>query len=271
MNMQRILVLAGAFVAAIVVAFLVSHMLGGGTPNVKAAPPPPRIATNQVLVAAEDLAPGAQLTASSVRWQSWPKGSVDSSFITQEANPDLNSVVSGTIVRAPLVSGQPLTTSNIVEHAQGAGFMAAMVMPGMRALSIPVTTETGAGGFILPNDRVDVIATQQISDNPRRFLSGAILDNVRVLAVDQTFESKDEKSVLAKTATLEVTPLQALLLTRAQAAGTLALSLRSLADGDAANAKALADAGRASNHTDAGVIAVIRYGVARPASYGQRE
>jgi pilus assembly protein CpaB len=272
MNSQRILVLAGAFVAAIVVALLVSHLLGGGTPPVKAAPPaPPRIAMSEVLVAAADLSPGAQLTPSSVRWQEWPRASVDRRFITQDVNPDLEKFVKGAVVRAPLVSGEPLSTFKIVEHAQGAGFMAAIVSPGMRAISVAISTETGAGGFILPNDRVDVLLTRQISDNPRRFLTRTVLDDVRVLAVDQTFESKDEKSVLAKTATLELSPEQTELVSRAQASGTIALSLRSLEESGGANAKALADAAQAKAHADEGVVSIVRYGVDRPASFGQRE
>jgi len=272
MNTQRIVVLAGAFVAAIAVAFLVSHMLGGGTQTVKAAlPPPPRVATSEVLVASGDLAPGTLLTPSSVRWQEWPKANVDSSFITQEANPDLDKVVTGAVVRAPLVSGEPLSTSKIVEHAQGAGFMAAMVTSGMRAISIPITTETGAGGFILPNDRVDVIVTRQISDNPRRFSSRTILNDIRVLAVDQTYEDKDQKSVLARTATLELSPEQTEVVSRGQASGSIALSLRSLEDGDATGPKALADAAQVHEHGDEGQVAIIRYGVERPVAYGQKE
>ncbi|MGD0190258.1 MAG: Flp pilus assembly protein CpaB [Rhizomicrobium sp.] len=272
MPMQRVLVLAGAFVAAVVVAFLVSHMLGGGTPKVNAALPPPRIATKQVLVASADLSPGTQLTDSSVRWQEWPKANVDSSFITQDTNPDLHQVVTGAVVRAPLVKGEPLNRSKIVEHAQGAGFMAAMVSPGMRAVSIPISTETGAGGFILPNDRVDVISTRQISDSPRRFSSRDVLDNVRVLAVDQTYEGKDEKTVLAKTATLELSPAQAQVVERAQASGTLSLSLRPLQDGDAAGVKAVAAATQSAPPTvESGEVDVIRYGVDKPASFGQKE
>ncbi|HEY5048869.1 MAG TPA: Flp pilus assembly protein CpaB [Rhizomicrobium sp.] len=269
MNIQRILVLAGAFVAAIVVAFLVSHLLGGGTPVVKAAPPV-RIATSEILVAAADLSPGTQLTSSAVRWQEWPRTSVQPGFITQDANPDLDKVVTGAIVRAPLVAGEPLSTSKVVEHAQGAGFMAAVVTPGMRAISIPITTETGAGGFILPNDRVDVLITRQISDTPRRFRARTVLSNVRVLAVDQTYEGKDEKSVLARTATLELSPQQTELLAGAQASGTVALSLRALADGDAA-ANALEAATKETAHAEEGEVTVIRYGIARSATYGQKE
>ena len=271
MNTQRILVLAGAFVAAIIVAFLVSHLLGGGgPPPVKAEPPPPpKVATSEVLVAAADLAPGMQLTDASVKWQEWPKSSVDSSFITHDANPDVDKVVAGAVVRAPLVSGEPLSTSKIVQHAEGAGFMAAMVTPGMRAVSIPVTTESGAGGFILPNDRVDVVATVQVSDSPRRFRAHTILSNVRVLAMDQTFENKDEKTVLAKTATLELSPVQAEMVERAQASGTLALSLRALGDGTAAT-QSLASASQDNRITE-GVVSVIRYGIERPSVFGQKE
>lgn len=268
MTTQRVLVLAGAFVAAIVVAFLVSHMLGGGTPPVKAALPP-RIATSQVLVAAENLQPGTQLTAASVRWQQWPKSNVDASFITQDATPDLGKAVEGAVVRAPLVAGEPLSSTKIVQHAEGAGFMAAVVSPGMRAISIPITTESGAGGFILPNDRVDVIASQQISEQPRRFRAHTVLENVRVLAVDQTYEEKDQKSVLAKTATLELSPAQAELVTRAQASGSIALALRPLAESDASE-KTVADASKRTS-TQSGEVSVIRYGVERPATYGQKE
>lgn len=266
MNRQRILVLAGAFVAAIVVAFLVSHMLGGRTQTVRAAPPSPRITTAEILVAAADLSPGTQLTPSLVRWQQWPKASLNSSFITHDANPDLDKLVTGAVVRAPLVLGEPLNAAKFVQHAQGAGYMAAVVTPGMRAISIPITTETGAGGFILPNDRVDVIATQQISDSPRKFRARTILDNIRVLAVDQTYEQKDQKTVLARTATLELSPPQAEIVTAAQVSGPLALALRSLGEADAATA-ALA----AASHKTAqqGAVSVIRYGVERPATFGQ--
>ena len=271
MNTQRVFVLAGAFVAAIVVAFLVSRMVGG-TPPVKAAFRPPRIATSEILVAATNLSPGTQLTPASVRWQEWPKANVDSSFLTQQANPDVDKVVGGAVVRAPLVSGEPLTAAKIVQHAEGAGFMAAVVTQGMRAISIPISTETGAGGFILPNDRVDVISTTQISDSPRRFRARTILSDIRVLAVDQTFEEKDTKTVLAKTATLELSPTQAETVARAQAAGTIQLALRSLSESDPA-AQTVADATKDTpkNHSEEGEISIIRYGIQRSATFGQRE
>jgi pilus assembly protein CpaB len=265
MNRQRIFVLAGAFVAAIVVALLVSHLLGGGAEKAKAIPLPPKIAMSDILVAAADLSPGTQLTSSDVRWQQWPKASVAPGFITRDANPNLDNVVNGAVVRAPLVAGEPLTTTKIVEHAQGAGLMAAILTPGMRAVSIPITTETGAGGFILPNDRVDVITTQLISDSPRRFRARTVLSDIRVLAVDQTYEGKDQKTVLAKTATLELTPEQTEIVIRAQAAGTLSLALRALSDSDA-SANTLAS----TQHDAPAEPDIIRFGIQGPSIMGGR-
>ncbi len=255
MNTQRALVVGGAVVAACVVALLVRGMLGGGTPAVMAALPQPKVVTREVLVASSDMQPGTPLNANSVHWQAWPKSAVDDSFITQDQTPDLATVVQGAVVRAPVVTGEPLTTSKIV-HGDATGFMAATLEPGMRAMSIAISTETGAGGFILPNDRVDVLTTQQNGSQQHSFRTKTVLSDVRVLAVDQTFqEDKGQKVVLAKTATLELSPSEALLVQKAQASGTLSLSLRPLIDG---NAKAATD--RQSVQTDSDVT-IIRYGV----------
>jgi pilus assembly protein CpaB len=261
MNTSRVVILGAAALAAGAAAFLARGLLGGGTEKVKAAPPPPPVTTNEVLVASDAIQAGAPLTPGSVRWQVWPKGNVDSSFITHEESPDINRVVSGVVAREPLVAGEPLTESKIV-HADGAGFMAAEVTPGMRAVGIGITTESGAGGFILPNDRVDVIVTGMTA--AKHYLSRTILSDVRVLAVDQTYkEDKDQKVVLAKTATLELSSKQAELVEMAQAAGTISLALRALGDSGLQD-KSLA-AG-ASGQTDTGPIYIIRYGAVRPAS-----
>src|ERR1700761_2430317 len=199
MNRSRVIILVLAAFAAGIAALLVRGLLGGGTPKVQAQVAPPQIATLGVLVASTNIQPGTALTPESVHWQDWPKGSVDSSFISESGNPDTASVVKGTVARAPIVAGEPITDTKIV-HADAASFMAARLTPGMRAVSTAISTETGAGGFILPNDRVDVVMSQQIADNPRRFAAHTILSDVRVLAMDQTFtQDKDQKTVLAKT------------------------------------------------------------------------
>jgi pilus assembly protein CpaB len=132
--------------------------------------------------------------------------------------------------------------------------MAANVSPGMRAVSIPITTESGAGGFILPNDRVDLILTVQVSDQPRAFGANTILHYIRVLAVDQTYtQDKDQKTVLAKTATLELSPQQAEAVDAAAQTGTVSLALRPLGDTAVADIQKKVPQNR--------VVAVIRYGL----------
>jgi len=263
MNMQRILILGLAAVAAGGAAFLARGLLGGGTPQ-SAAAPAPQIAMTEVLVASDNMPPGTSLDATKVRWQKWPRSAVDSSFITSEnGTPSLDDATKGTVVREPLATGQPISNTAIV-HADAASFMSASLTPGMRALSISISTDTGAGGFILPNDRVDVVLTQKISDNPQRFKASTVLDNVRVLAMDQTFkEDKDQKVVLAKTATLELFPDQGELVAKAQASGTISLALRALGDSDPQKKLSMASANRPKAHTggDGDEVTVIRYGV----------
>jgi len=268
MNRSRVLVLGLAALAAGAAALLARGLLGGGTEKSHAAlPVAPQIVTNEVLVAANDIPAGTPLSAGAVRWQTWPKASVDSSFMTKNENPDLDRAVAGTVARTPLVAGEPLTMQKIV-RSDGAGFMAAMLTPGMRAVSINISTETGAGGFILPNDRVDVLQTVQISDTPRRFASQTILSAVRVLAIDQTSGGDAGQKVVAgaKSATLELTPGQAELVERAQATGALSLALRALGD----TGKAQAAASPNANSSD-GEVAVIRYGVTRPGQSGRKD
>lgn len=262
MDRSRIVILGLAGLAAIAAALLVRGLLGGGAEKSAAAVSSEQ-ATAQVLVAAQNIQPGVKLTSASVRWQMWPKQAIDSSFITQTGSPDLAKIVDGVVARAPLVAGEPLSTTKIV-HADSAGFMAAQLTPGMRAVSIGITVESGAGGFILPNDRVDVLLTRLVAQTPRRFGTSVVVGDVRVLAVDQTYDpAKNDKTVVGKTATLEVSPAEAETVARAAATGTLSLSLRAL--GDTASAEAVASSGAPGN----GVVSIIRYGISRGA--GQSE
>lgn len=256
MNRSRVVVLGLAAFAAIAAAFLVRGLLGGGTEKSAAAVPPP-MATAQVLVAAQNIPAGTKLTPASVRWQEWPKSAVDSSFIAQQGAPDVSKIVAGAVARAPLVAGEPLSTAKIV-HAESAGFMAAQLSDGMRAVSIAISAESGAGGFILPNDRVDVMLTRVISTSPKRVSASTILSDVRVLAVDQTFDpTKSDKTVIGKTATLELSPAEAETVARSSATGTLSLSLRALGDNAAPGAVASASG------APGGSVSVIRYGISR--------
>lgn len=261
MNTKRLIVLGVAGVMAIVAALLARGVMGGGTPNATASIAP-QMPMSEVLVASANLQPGQALAADQVRWQKWPSSSVDASFITHETGGSIDAVVKGTVVRLPLMSGQPVTSTSIV-HGDASGLMAAMLNPGMRAISIAINPDSSAGGFILPNDRVDLIQTRRGEGN--RVSANTILTDVRVLAVDQVFkQDKDTKTVVGKTATLEVSPAQVEQVARAQGQGTLSLALRPLAS----DATAVADNGPVSRRSggdgeSGDQIAIIRYGVSR--------
>ncbi|MBU6298805.1 MAG: Flp pilus assembly protein CpaB [Alphaproteobacteria bacterium] len=265
MNTRRLVILLLAAVAAGGAALLVRGLLGGGTPKAEARLEPPPVAVASVLVAAEDLQPGQPLLASQVRWQQWPASGTDASFIMQSSGVSLQSVVTGTVVRAPIVKGEPITFANVVKSG-AAGFMAATLQPGMRAASISVSMASVAGGFILPNDRVDVILTQPANGGAKMAHSTIVLSDVRVLAIDQTTDSRNKKSVSdVRTATLELTPQQAEGLARAQASGTLSLALRPLSDSASRAAGQVSDA---RSDSDVGPVSIIRYGIAHNSGGG---
>jgi pilus assembly protein CpaB len=227
MNIKRIAILGVAAIAAGAAAMMVRGMVTSkGAPQADVA-----VAMTEILVASQDVSAGHPLDAALVRWQAWPEKAIMATFISKAAQPDLTKAVAGTVARTPLISGEPITETGIV-RTNAAGFMAATVTPGMRAIGLPVTAETIAGGFILPNDRVDVVLTREISNTATKlFESSTILSDVRVLAVDTTaHQGKDQENVIGKTATLEVTEPQAELVAKAQQSGVVSLTLRSIGD-----------------------------------------
>ncbi|MGN1287456.1 MAG: Flp pilus assembly protein CpaB, partial [Bradyrhizobium sp.] len=166
----------------------------------------------------------------------WPAETASSAFIRQDTNADAMKDVIGSIARAPFIVGEPIRDQKLVK-ANGSGFMAAILPSGMRAISTEISPETGAGGFILPNDRVDVILSRrdknpdQVQGSRDIITTEILLSNVRVLAIDQAPKEKDgNNSLVGKTVTLELKPEQAETLARARQSGTLALALRSIAD-----------------------------------------
>lgn len=264
MNITRISILGVAAIAAGVAAMMVRGMLVNKT----VAQAAPVAATVEILVAAQDVGAGHQLDAGSVRWQVWPEKAMMPGLITKTAQPDLAKAVAGTVAKLPLVTGQPVTELSIVRTG-ASGFMAANVAAGMRAIGVPVNAETSAGGFILPNDRVDVVLTRDLSGaGAKNFESTTILSDVRVLAVDQTVhQGKDQESLVGKTATLELTEPQAELIARAQQTGVLSLTLRSITDStgtptatDFSTGRRIVT-GRSSERVPP--LAVYRYGILR--------
>ncbi len=226
---------------------------------------------SEVLVASANLQPGQALSVDQVRWEKWPTTSVDASFLTHGNIASEEEAVKGNVVRAPILAGQPIVNTALVK-ADAAGFMAALLTPGMRAVSIVISAESGAGGFVLPNDRVDIILTRKFDGTPPRVASKTVLSNLRVLAVDQTFsQQKDTKTVIGKTATVEVTPEQAELITMAQGAGQLSLSLRPLGDNQAVADMSVSSRRKNAASSIDGPVNVIRYGMVgpRPAAAGE--
>jgi pilus assembly protein CpaB len=232
MKAARLVVLAVAVAAGGVAALLAGRSEKAPEP---APAPQAKIETVDVLVAKGDIGLGQTVGAGDMQWVNWPAAAATSNFITKTGKPDALESLSGSIARAPFVAGEPIREAKLVQ-AKGSGFMAAILPPGMRAVSTQISPETGAGGFILPNDRVDVILTQRGSGEKASDTqtSETILKNIRVLAIDQAVEEKNgQKVVVGKTATLELTPAQAETLTLGQKLGTLSLALRSITDANA--------------------------------------
>ncbi|MDO9412949.1 MAG: Flp pilus assembly protein CpaB [Pseudolabrys sp.] len=253
MKAARIVVLAVALGAGGIAA-----MLAGRTekpPEVQVvAPPPPE--TVDILVARADIPMGNTVSPGEIQWQAWPAGASTGNFIRKSDRPTAIEDLSGQIARVPFVAGEPIREAKLV-NAKGSGFMAAILPTGMRAVSTLIRPETGAAGFILPNDRVDVILTRRDGDkasNGGLPPSETILSNVRVLAIDQNIEEKSGQKVMTgSTATLELTQPQAELLAQGQSQGQLSLSLRSVTD-----ASQKPDA---TEDTRRGGVNIVRFGV----------
>jgi pilus assembly protein CpaB len=229
MNVARIVVLTIALGAGGVAAFLAR---GTDAPRPEAQPVA-QLPTTDILVAKSDIGLGQSVRAEDLQWQTWPAATASNNFIRRDNGDGMTSVI-GSIARSPFIAGEPIREQKLVK-ANGSGFMAAILPTGMRAISTEISPETGAGGFILPNDRVDVLLTKREKNANN---SGAdvvnseiVLSNVRVLAIDQAPKEKDgQNAVVGKTVTLELKPEQAETLARSRQVGTLSLALRSIVD-----------------------------------------
>jgi pilus assembly protein CpaB len=250
MKAARIVVLGVAVVAGGLAA-----LMAGRQTTVKAPPtaePVAKLDTTEILVAKTDIGLGQSVSGSDIHWQTWPVSAASPHFIRKTDKPNAIEEFSGSIARAPMVVGEPVREAKLIK-ANGSGFMAAILPSGMRAISTEISPETGAGGFILPNDYVDVILSRRDSVT-ESFVSETILANIRVLAIDQAIEEKNgQKVVVGKTATLELGPRQAETLALARQSGTLSLALRSIADGGKTAAEDSSQRG--------GNINTVRFGV----------
>jgi pilus assembly protein CpaB len=260
MNTARIVVLAIAIGAGGIAAYLASE--SGDRPP--PAEPVAQLPTVDVLISKGEINLGQTVKAEDMQWQTWPTASASSSFIKRTDRPDAPSKLAGSIARGSFMAGEPIREQKLVKA--DSGFMAAILPSGMRAVSTEIAPETGAGGFILPNDRVDVLLTAHIKNQDPRgnqqdvVHTDIVLRNVRVLAIDQAPKEKDgQSSVIGKTVTLELKPDETTTLAASRQAGTLSLALRSIAD---ANAVETVDA--SVKYTQS--VNIVRFGIASGAT-----
>ncbi len=235
------IVLAGGFVVAILVAVLVQASLGGK----KVSDTGPKI---QVLVAAKDLSLGSEISLGDLKWQTWPGEKAFAGAIVRTEEQKAEEALQGRLIQR-VAAGQPMLQSYIFKEGKG-NVVAAMLDKGMRAVAIPVKADTMAGGFIVPGDTVDVILTYKVSIDReqksaetesylRSYVSETILKNIKVMAVDQDTTRAENKAKIARTVTLAVDTKGAEKLALASEMGDLILSLRGIGDDVDLNLEAL--------------------------------
>jgi pilus assembly protein CpaB len=208
--------------------------------SVLVQPPAPitvekQVDSTEVLVAGTNIPVGDIVNEGSFRWVTWPSSAVSPDYINKHsAGADIMHKLAGSVARAPLLAGEPITNQKLIKPGDG-GVLAAILPQGMRAISTKIRAETAAGSLILPNDHVDVILIRHLRDRSGQdqIVSDTLFRNVRVMAIGQQIETKEGKKAAdsgASTATLEMTPRQAEMLALANSMGEITLSLRSVAD-----------------------------------------
>ena len=229
-----------------------------------------------VLVAVRDFRIGEVIMPQDMAWAPWPEESANPEYFTMTQHPDAFSDLSGMVVRVPIFAREPILPQKIVKRGD-TSIMAALVAPGMRAISVEISAESAAGGFILPDDRVDVILTHEVelltaNGTADDIESIIILENVRVLAIDQEIGQSDgAQTAIGQTATLELSPQDAGLVAFGERKGVLSLALRSLTDAALAGDVVTSRAADLKSTTSGGRVTVFRNGRVRESAAGTGE
>ena len=237
MSPMRIIILLVAATAAVVAALMVRGLASQPSVSTEVATETiveVPVSKTQVLVASRDMSLGDILAPEDMVWAPWPDDAINVGYYTEDIAPDAIEELTGSVVRLNIYDNEPMLPQRIVSKGDS-GFMAALLAPGMRAIAVEISTETASGGFIIPNDRVDVILTYEVEVNDsfgsEQILSTTIIQNTRVLAIDQIYrQDETDGTAIGSTATLELGPRDAELLALGEELGTLSLSLRSVAD-----------------------------------------
>jgi len=229
MQLKKVLLIVSALSLSGLTIVLMRSWMAAERARAAGSQVPVVASATQVLVAKRNLALGQFVRAEDLRWQPWPENNLSPSYIVQ-GRRTMEEFVGG-VVRQPIVAGEPITEMRVVSPGNS-GFLAAVLTPGYRAVSVPVTVTSVISGFVFPGDRVDIILSHTVQNQDERDVrvSTTMLRDIRVLALDQKMAMQPgETSPGARTATLEVTPKQSEIIAVAAEMGKLSLSLRSLA------------------------------------------
>ncbi len=227
---RRLILLAAAMGLSLVTALVVR----GWVDNVRREATPAAIVQTvkpptMILVAAKPLPAGHFIKDEDLKWQSWPDDNMASSYLVQGAIE--TSAIVGSVARGGIALGEPITDARIVKKGER-GFLAAIVTPGFRAITVTLSSNGGLSGLAIPGDRIDVLLTMTLpstnKDAPERKFTETVMQDVRVLAIDQKMDDQAGDAVMAHTATLEVTPKQAETVTLLQELGKMSMTLRSV-------------------------------------------
>jgi pilus assembly protein CpaB len=240
MNKNVLIVLAGAVVVAVLMAVLVQMMMGGKKPEVVVADEP----RSEILVASKDLKMGTELAEGDIKWQSWPKTTLFAGAVVRKEGQAPLEALSGRL-RRDLAEGEPVMVAYIIGESQG-NLVAAMLEPGQRAVAIEVSAETMVAGFVAAGDFVDVVLTYNhnisvensdpllealVREGINRSATETILQNVKVLAIDQLAQRPEEDKIkVGKTVTLALSAADAEKIIQARQMGELTLLLRGVGD-----------------------------------------
>ena len=232
---SRIALIAVAVVAGGIAAWLAVGRQPEPVPVPAAVQAPPPVApTLEVLVAKSTIAPGTRLSADLLGWQKWPEETVRTEYVTSAAMPEAIADFAGKAARLEILAGEPVRAEKL--SAAGTGFLSSILSPGKRGVSVEIDAKAASGGFISPDDHVDVVLTRMAGSEQ---ISQTILSDVRVIAINARLSSTPneggataEEGVFSSVAlaTLELDSTQAELIINATSLGGLSLVLRPVSD-----------------------------------------
>jgi pilus assembly protein CpaB len=239
MSKMRIVMFVLAAVSAIAAGLMARGLIGAPKPTDKEIVEINKVKTVDVLVASKDIKLGEKFGDGTITWKAWPADNVVENMITKDAKPEAITELQQGRARAIIYNGEVILEKKVVLPGDK-GFLASMLPKGMRAISVAISERSSAGGFILPNDRVDVILTKKTSGEGGGLVSSeTVLSNVRVLAINQNFRQEQEGDTISvpegKTATIELTIREAEVIAEVESMGELSLALRSIAESDGKN------------------------------------